>query len=114
MEANLASHRFLQGQRHFRSDVADKRDRTALARGIYGGADRRIDADGFDGNINTCVVGAAENFRDQIIAGGMQSLGGADFFGKLQARGIHVRDKNCGTSRGAQRLQREEANHSRS
>src|SRR2546429_4284528 len=42
----------------------------------------------------------------------MQSFGGANFFGKFQARGIHVGDINRGTSRGAQSLQREQANHS--
>src|SRR5207253_1708726 len=42
----------------------------------------------------------------------MQSFGGANFFGKFQARGIHVGDISRGRSRGAQSLQREQANHS--
>src|SRR6266699_453543 len=42
----------------------------------------------------------------------MQRFGGADFFGKFQARGIHVRNIKCRTPRGAQSLQREQANHS--
>lgn len=105
LNANLASDSFLQRKSHFRSDVADERDGPALADGVDRGANGCVYADGFKGEVDAGAFGALENFGDQFVAGSVERLGGADFFGECQARRIDIRNKNGRTAGSTKRLE---------
>jgi len=76
------------------------------------GANRSIDTDRFNGYINACAIRTAEDFSKKLVARGMQCFRCADFFGKFQARSVHIRDVHGRTTRGAECLQAEETYHS--
>ena len=52
LDANLASHRFLQWQSDFRGDVPDQSDSSTFANGIDCGAHGCINTNGFQSQVN--------------------------------------------------------------
>ena len=71
LDANLASHCFLQWQRHFRGDVSNQSNGSTFAHGMDGGADGGINADSFNSNVDACAVCAAEDLGNKFVARGM-------------------------------------------
>jgi len=108
LQTDLARDDFLEWKIDVRSDVADEDDSAAFARGVDRNGDGFVAADAFEGDVDTFVIGAFENFGEKGIVR-QKNFGSAKFFRKCETLRVHVSDKNFGAACGAEGLQRENA-----